>query len=66
MSNFRKFCLPRLVTRKPDPSIGGIARFDCNKMLQKDCSGHGSFGDVYTADYQASGTTTSETVAVKC
>ena len=65
MSNFRKFCLPRLFTRKPDPRYDGIARFDCNKLLPKDRIGHGSFGDVYTTDYQAPGTTTSETVVIK-
>ena len=65
MSNFRKFCLPRLLTRKPDPRNGGIAQFDCNKLLPKDRIGHGSFGDVYTTDYQAPGTTPSETVVFK-
>ena len=65
MSNFQKFCLPRLLTRKPDPRHGVIAQFDCNKQLRKDRIGHGSFGDVYTTDYQAPGTTTSETVVIK-
>ena len=37
----------------------------CNKLLPKDRIGHGSFGDVYTTDYQAPGTTTSETVVIK-
>ena len=65
MANFRKFCLPRLLTKKPDPCNDGIARFDCNKLLLKDRIGHGSFGDVSTADYQAPGTTTTETVVIK-
>ena len=65
MSNFRKFCLPRLLTKKPDPCNDGIARFDCNKLLLKDRIGHGSFVDVYTADYQAPGMTTTETVVIK-
>ncbi|RMX51847.1 hypothetical protein pdam_00025147 [Pocillopora damicornis] len=49
----------------PDPRNDRIARFDCNKLLPKDRIGHGSFGDVYTTDYQAPGTTTSETVVIK-
>ena len=65
MSNFRKFVLPRLLTKRPDPCNDGIARFDCNKLSLKDRIGHGSFGDVYTADYQAPGTTTTETVVIK-
>ena len=28
MSNFRKFCLPRLLTRRPDSRNDGIAQFD--------------------------------------
>ena len=59
MSNFR------LLTKEPDPCNDGVARFDCNKLLLKDRIGHGSFGDVYTADYQAPGTTTTETVVIK-
>ena len=46
MSNFRKFVLPRLLTKRPDPCNDGIARFDCNKLSLKDRIGHGSFGDV--------------------
>ena len=65
MSNFRKFCLPQLLPKKPDPCNDGIARFDCSKLLLNDRIGHGSFGDVYTADYQATGTSTTETVVVK-
>ena len=60
MSNFRKFVLPRLLTKRPDPCNDGIARFDCNKLSLKDRIGHGSFGDIYTADYQVPGTTTTE------
>jgi len=62
MSNF---CLPRLLPKKPDPCNDGIARFDCNKLLLKDRNGHGSFGDVYTAHYQATGTSTTMTVVIK-
>ena len=65
MSNFRKFVLARLLTKRPDPCNDGIARFDCNILPLKDRIGHGSFGDVYTADYQAPGTTTTETVVIK-
>ena len=61
MSNFRKFCLPQLLTKNPDLCNDGIAQFDCNKLLLEDRIGHGSFGDVYTTNYHAPGTTTTET-----
>ena len=65
MANFRKFNLPQLLTRDPEPHNDGIPRFDCNKLLLKDRVGHGSFGDVYTTDYHAPGKDTSETVIIK-
>ena len=57
MSKFRKFGLPRL--------LDGIPRFDCNKLVIKDRIGHGAFGDVFTANYQAPGKDSKETVVVK-
>lgn len=47
------------------PEDDGIPRFDCNKLVIKDRIGHGAFGDVFTADYQASGEDSKETVVVK-
>ncbi|KAK2554052.1 hypothetical protein P5673_024394 [Acropora cervicornis] len=44
--------------------ISSIRRFDCNKLLLEDRIGHRLFGNVYTADYQAPGTTTTEMVVV--
>lgn len=47
------------------PEDDGIPRFDCNKLVIKDHIGHGSFGDVFIADYQAPGKDSKETVIVK-
>ena len=69
MSKFRKFGLPRLLDGKspgkPKPKDDGIPRFDCNKLVIKDRIGHGAFGDVFTANYQAPGKDSKETVVVK-
>ena len=47
------------------PEDDGIPRFDCNKLVIKDRIGHGAFGDVFTADYQAPGEDSKETVVLK-
>ena len=72
MSKFRKFGLPRLLDRtspgQPKPKVegsDGIPRFDFNKLVIKDRIGHGAFGDVFTADYQAPGKDSKETVVIK-
>lgn len=72
MSKFRKFGLPRLLDGtspgQPKPKVegsDGIPRFDCNKLVIKDRIGHGAFGDVFTADYQAPGKDSKETVVIK-
>ena len=51
--------------RKSDEkSIVNIPRFDCNALAVKEWLGQGSFGDVYTVDYEAPGKVI-ETVVVK-
>ena len=59
MLKFRKFVLPQQLDgkspAKPKPKDDGIPRFDRNKLIMKDRIGHGAFGDVFTADYQALG-----------
>lgn len=73
MSKFRKFGLPRLLDgtsrgqpKPKDEGSDGIPRFDCNKLVIKDRIGHGAFGDVFTADYQAPDCKDSkETVVIK-
>ena len=47
------------------PEDDGILRFDCNKLVIKDCIGHRAFADVFTADNQAPGEDSKETVVVK-
>ena len=51
--------------RKSDEqSIVNIPHFDCNALAVKEWLGQGSFGDVYTVDYEATGKVI-ETVVVK-
>ena len=67
MSVFRKFKLPQLLRKGPPASEIGedIARFKCSELPLKQRLGQGSFGDVYTAEYRASGDTKCHTVVVK-
>ena len=63
---FRNFQPPRLLRkRKSDnESIVNIPRFDFYGLAVKERLGQGSFGDVYTVDYEAPGKV-GETVVVK-
>ena len=67
MSVFRKFKLPQLLRKGPPASEIGedIPRFKCSELPLKQRLGQGSFGDVYTAEYRASGDTKCHTVVVK-
>ena len=69
MLKFQKLGLPRLLEGKspgiPKPKDDGTPQFDCNQRTIKDRIGHGAFGDVFTADYQAPGKDSSETVVIK-
>ena len=55
MSVFRRFQLPQLLRKRKsdEKSIVNIPRFDCNALAVKEWLGQGSFGDVYTVDYEA-------------
>ena len=66
MSVFRRFQLPQLLRKRKsdEKSIVNIPRFDCNALAVKEWLGQGSFGDVYTVDYEAPGKVI-ETVVVK-
>ena len=67
MSVFRKFKFPQLLRKGPPASEIGedIPRFKCSELPLKQRLGQGSFGDVYTAEYRASGDTKCHTVVVK-
>ena len=66
MSVFQRFQLPQLLRKRKsdEKSIVNIPRFDCNALAVKEWLGQGSFGDVYTVDYEAPGKVI-ETVVVK-
>ena len=57
MSVFQRFQLPQLLRKRKsdEKSIVNIPRFDCNALAVKEWLGQGSFGDVYTVDYEAPG-----------